>query len=127
MNQQAVNQAFDAQWVSTEDPRLPVLVLSGYVNGAVGATLETLLQEALRAHRLYWVVDLGRVPVVNAAGFAALDAVRRSLLAQGGAFALIHIQPIVRRALLINGDTLGRCCFERYADVQSAWQGHLQR
>ena len=127
MVQQAVNQAFAAQWMACDDPRLPILVLSGYVNAQAASVLETLCDDAINAQQLFWVTDLARVPVINAAGLAALDAVRTTLLTHGGDLALIGVQPIVHRALMVYGGQLGQSCFQRLEDVQHTWRDYLPR
>jgi anti-anti-sigma factor len=76
-----------------------VLSLVGSLDREGGSRFVAQAASALRSGAEHLVVELGDVPVVDAAGLAALLNVLRRVRAAGAGMVLVAVQPQVRDAL----------------------------
>jgi stage II sporulation protein AA (anti-sigma F factor antagonist) len=83
-----------------------ILAIEGGLHDGVADDLATAITAALTGRRLtHLVLDLARVPVIDATAVDSLVQARSQALRAGATFRVIRPQPPVRRVL----DTSGTC------------------
>jgi len=84
---------------------MPIVSVSGRIDGATYKDLETILNELIDQNKSEIVLDLEGVVYISSVGLRVLLAAQKKVRPKGGELKLVSLQPFVREVFEITGFT----------------------
>ena len=87
----------------TNIDKVPIVSVSGRIDGATYKDLETILNELIDQNNSEIVLDLEGVVYISSVGLRVLLAAQKKVRPKNGAVKLVSLQPFVREVFEITG------------------------
>lgn len=100
---------------------VPIISVSGRIDGATYKDLETILNELIDQNKSEIVLDLQGVVYISSVGLRVLLAAQKKVRPKMGNVKLVSLQPFVREVFEITGIIK---LFNTYANQAEALSGH---
>jgi anti-sigma B factor antagonist len=87
----------------TSIDNVPIISVTGRIDGATYKDLETILNELIDQNKLEIVLDLQGVVYISSVGLRVLLAAQKKVRMKNGSVKLVSLQPFVREVFEITG------------------------